>query len=138
MKYLLKDRSFEWSETAVAHEVFKLGETEGTLFEIEFTLTFSFGFLEYAHDFVWVNKDVETLLEQLHKIGGKKSGTLSALSPGLSFSYEQSEHERDVYFFSVFMDAGYMNSYMGTETGLSITLRTTWKEIKIWFASFIE
>ncbi|WP_301107485.1 hypothetical protein [Sporosarcina sp.] len=138
MKHVLKDCSHEFSETAVVHEVFALGEPEGTLFEIEFRLTFSYGFLEYGHNFVWLNEDIETLLVQLNEIGEEASGNLSALSPGVSFSYERYEHEPDTYFFSVFMDAGYINSYMGTDSGLGITLRTTLEEIKEWFENFIQ
>lgn len=43
------------------HEVFKIGELECSTFEIE--LTFSYVFLDYAHNFVWLNEDVDTLLE---------------------------------------------------------------------------
>lgn len=138
MKYILKDRYFEFSETAVTHEVFKIGESEGTLFEVEFKLTFSYGFLDYAHNFVWLNEDIETLIEQINKIGGENSGTLGTFSPGVSFSYEACEHEKGLYELSVFMDTGYINSYMGTESKLGITLTASMDEIRGWIAAIIE
>ncbi|ARK20372.1 MULTISPECIES: hypothetical protein [Sporosarcina] len=138
MEYTLKDESFDFSETEVTHEVLKIGEPEDGLFEIEFKLTFSYGFLNYSHNFVWLNQDIETLLEQLKKMDGKNNGTLSVLSPGVSFSYSQNPHDENFYEFTVFMDTGYINSYMGTESKLGITLSATREDIENWVASFLK
>lgn len=138
MEYILKDRSFEFSETEVKHEVFKVGKPEGTLFEIEFKLTFSYGFLNYSHNFVWINQDIETLSEQLKKMDENDSGTLSVLSPGVSFAYSKDPHDENFYEFTVFMDTGYINSYMGTESKLGITVTVSHEEIGNWIASFIK
>lgn len=138
MGSILRDMSYEFSETAVKHEVFKIGKPEGNLFEIEFTLTFSYGFLEYAHDFVWLNEDVEVLLKQIKEMDGKESGTFSVLSPGVSFSYSKYTHEEGIYFFTVAMDTGYINAYMGTESNLGITIKTTLTAISTWVKSFLQ
>lgn len=138
MLQTLKDQSYEFSETAVKHEVHKSGERQETVSEIEFTLTFSFGFMEYSHDFVWLNEDVDTLLLQIEKIGNGKSGTLGVLSPGISFAYERYEHEPELFFFTVLMDTGYVNSYMGTDSSLGITLRVSLSEISDWIGSLLK
>lgn len=138
MEYILKDRSHEFSETEVRHEVFNIGKPEGNLFEIEFKLTFSYGFLDYSHNFVWINQDIETLREQLKKMDENDSGTLSVLSPGISFAYSKDPHDETFYEFTVFMDTGYINSYMGTESKLGITLTVSQEGIGNWVASFIK
>ncbi|ARF13110.1 hypothetical protein [Sporosarcina ureae] len=138
MEYTLKDRSFEFSETEVKHEVIKIGEPEDDLFEIEFKLTFSYGFLNYSHNFIWINQDIETLLEQMKKMDEKNYGTLSVLSPGVSFAYLKDPHDENLYEFTVFMDTGYINSYMGTESKLGITLIVTREDIANWITSFIK
>ncbi len=135
MAYTLKDRSYEFSKTEVTHEVFKVGKREGSLFEIEFTLTFSYGFLDYSHNFVWLNEDIEILIHQMNKMDQRESGTLGTLSPGVSFSYLKDPHEKDLYEFTVYMDTGYINAYMGTESKLGITLTASKNEIKEWVAS---
>ncbi|WP_313234982.1 hypothetical protein [Sporosarcina ureae] len=138
MEYTLKDRSFEFSETEVKHEVIKIGEPEDDLFEIEFKLTFSYGFLNYSHNFIWINQDIETLLEQMKKMDEKNYGTLSVLSPGVSFAYSKDPHDENFYEFTVFMDTGYINSYMGTESKLGITLTVSREDIANWITSFIK
>jgi len=65
--------SFDFSKTEAIHEVLKIGEPEDGLFEIEFKLTFSCGFLNYSHNLVWLNQDIETLLEQLKRMDGKNN-----------------------------------------------------------------
>ncbi|PIC57863.1 hypothetical protein CSV80_06010 [Sporosarcina sp. P12(2017)] len=138
MEYTLKDRSFEFSETEVKHEVIKIGESEDGLFEIEFKLTFSYGFLNYSHNFIWINQEIETLLEQMKKMDEKSCGTLSVLSPGVSFAYSKDPHDESLYEFTVFMDTGYINSYMGTESKLGITLTVPREYIGNWITSFIK
>ncbi|PID21431.1 hypothetical protein CSV61_09400 [Sporosarcina sp. P3] len=138
MEYTLKDRSFEFSETEVKHEVFNMGELEDGLFEIEFKLTFSYGFLNYSHNFVWINQDIETLLEQLKIMDETTNGTLSVLNPGISFAYSQDPHDEYFYEFTVFMDTGYINSHMGTESKLGITLSVSREDIKNWIVAFLR
>lgn len=137
MENTLKDRSFEFSKTEVKHEVIKIGEPEDGLFEIKFKLTFSYGFLNYSHDFIWINQDVETLIEQLKKMDKKNYGTLSVLSPGVSFAYSKDPHDVNFYEFTVFMDTGYINSYMGTESKFGITLTASREDIGNWITSFL-
>lgn len=140
MSYTLKDRSFEFSETEVTHEVFLIGALDGSRYEIEFKLTFSYGFLTHTEQFVWLNDDVEILLEQVEKMHETESGTLGGFSPGISFSYEKyvDEEEEDLYAFTVHMDTGYINAFMGTESNLGITLTASKDEIKEWIFAFIK
>ncbi|AXI01026.1 hypothetical protein DV702_15660 [Sporosarcina sp. PTS2304] len=138
MKHTLKDSSFEFSETEVIYEVLNIGELEDGLFEIEFELTFSFGFLKYSHPFIWINEDIDTLVEQLKKMDEENEGTLSVLSPGVSFAYSKYPHDENVYEFTVFMDTGYINSYMGTESKFGITVVASFDDIERWILSFIK
>ncbi len=138
MEYTLKDTDYEFSETEVKHEVIRIGKFENDLFEIEFKLTCSFGFLEFAHNFVWLNEDITTLLNQIENIGEEKHGTLSVLSPGIAFSYVKYPHKDNIYEFTIHLDTGFINSDMGTGANLGLTLMTSLDEIRIWVQALLK
>lgn len=137
MSCILKDRSFDFSETEVKYEVLKLNEMEDGLTEIEFDLTFSYGFLDYTHRFVWINEDVESLVEQIEGMGQREIGSLGVLSPGISFTYEACPHEEGMYTFTILMDSGYVNSGMGTDSGIGISLYVHQEEVKQWISAVL-
>lgn len=138
MEYILRDTGYQFSETEIKHEVIRIGKPKEDLFEIEFKITCSFGFLEFSHNFVWLNEDVTSLLNQIKNIGEKERGYLSVLSPGIAFSYTKYPHQENLYEFTFHLDTGFINSDMGTGANLGLTLMTSLDEISIWIQNLLK
>ena len=131
----LYDQSYDVSATSIAHDVVRIGEKEDGLFDIEWDVTFSFGFLTHTERMLWMNEDVETLLEQLGRL--KEQGTLGTLSPGLSIAYEAYPHEEGLYRFAFWLDPGEMNSLIGTEAGFGLALLATQEALVEWLRGLL-
>ena len=125
----LEDLSIEFSETKVGLNVLeKKDET------IHFDLMLECEFLNFSHDYVWLEEDVDLVLKSIANIkrNNLEQDIISVDSPGIAFSYEQYSHDKTIYFFTVSVDLGFITSNMGTETLLSITLHTTLADFENW------
>lgn len=125
----LEDLSIKFSETKVGLNVLeKKGET------IHFDLNLECEFLNFSHDYVWLEEDVDLVLEEIANIkkNNLERDIITVDSPGIEFSYEQYPHDKTIYFFTVSVDLGFITSDMGTETLLSITLKTTLPDLENW------
>lgn len=125
----LEDLSIEFSETKVGLNVLeKKDET------IHFDLTLECEFLNFSHDYVWLEEDVDLVLKSIANIkrNNLEQDIISVDSPGIAFSYEQYSYDKTIYFFTVSVDLGFITSNMGTETLLSITLNTTLADFENW------
>ncbi|WP_144463791.1 hypothetical protein [Siminovitchia fortis] len=125
---LLKDVNYEESKTKLTTEIIRKNVVEDGITQVELKFVLNFGFGSVSRNITWTNYDIETVLSQIENIDGV--GEISALEPDLSFFY--TEVEQDQYLLYVDLDAGVINSNMGTESGVSLKMQIKKDDLLKW------
>ena len=132
---VLEDRSIQFSEAKAS-----LSLVKKTKEDIEFVLGFDCEVLHFSHKYVWLEDDIELVLNNIKEIRTQEidDSEISVDSPGIEFRCKKYEHQEGIYFVTISVDLGYLTSYMGTESLLSLSLSTTLPDFEEWIREGFE
>ncbi|MFD1168599.1 hypothetical protein [Oceanobacillus caeni] len=136
---LLKDKYYTDSKVQLDLKLNTKRQIEDTL-RLDINICFEFGFSKLESTIVWTQEDINILEKQINEISVQSPiGSLATIEPDLNFLYyllpdqeddkEPSNKELALYLT---LDSGLINNNIGTETGPTIKITTTKKELIKW------
>jgi hypothetical protein len=138
----LKDVNYKDSRVQMNMKLNKK-ETIEDLLSLDIDVCFQFGFSKIESTIVWTQEDINILEKQIMEIPNQSNiGSLTMIEPDLSFTYyiipNQEEIEdffdKEIVLF-ITLDSGHINNNMGTETGPTLKIITTYREMTKWISN---
>lgn len=135
----LKDVSYEDSKVQMDIKLNNKEQIEDIL-RLNINVCFQFGFSKIESNIVWTQEDINILEKQIMEIPNQSNiGSLTTIEPDLSFIYYIIPNQEEIEDFSdkeivlyITLDSGLINNNMGTETGPTLKIITTYHEITKW------
>ena len=138
----LKDVNYEDSRVQMNMKLNKKEKIEDLL-SLDIDVCFQFGFSKIENTIVWTQEDINILEKQIMEIPNQSNiGLLTTIEPDLSFTYYIIPNQEEIEDFSdkeivlfITLDSGHINNNMGTETGPTLKIITTYREMKKWISN---
>jgi len=138
----LKDVNYEDSRVQMNMKLNKKEKIEDLL-SLDIDVCFQFGFSKIESTIVWTQEDINILEKQIMEIPNQSNiGSLTTIEPDLSFTYYIIPNQEEIEDFSdkeivlfITLDSGHINNNMGTETGPTLKIITTYREMKKWISN---
>jgi hypothetical protein len=138
----LKDVNYEDSRVQMNMKLNKKEKIEDLL-SLDIDVCFQFGFSKIESTIVWTQEDINILEKQIMEIPNQSNiGLLTTIEPDLSFTYYIIPNQEEIEDFSdkeivlfITLDSGHINNNMGTETGPTLKIITTYREMKKWISN---
>ncbi|KKB33387.1 hypothetical protein QY96_00525 [Bacillus thermotolerans] len=113
------------------------------LLSLDIDVCFQFGFSKIESTIVWTQEDINILEKQIMEIPNQSNvGSLTTIEPDLSITYYIIPNQEEVEDFSdkeivlfITLDSGHINNNMGTETGPTLKMITTYREMTKWISN---
>ncbi|MCU9595500.1 hypothetical protein OEV82_13730 [Caldibacillus thermolactis] len=142
MMVSLKDVNYEDSRVQMNMKLNKKEKIEDLL-SLDIDVCFQFGFSKIESTIVWTQEDNNILEKQIMEIPNQSNiGLLTTIEPDLSFTYYIIPNQEEIEDFSdkeivlfITLDSGHINNNMGTETGPTLKIITTYREMKKWISN---
>ncbi|AWI11516.1 hypothetical protein LI012_13165 [Caldibacillus thermoamylovorans] len=138
----LKDVNYEDSRVQMNMKLSKKEKIEDLL-SLDIDVCFQFGFSKIESTIVWTQEDINILEKQIMEIPNQSNvGSLTTIEPDLSITYYIIPNQEEVEDFSdkeivlfITLDSGHINNNMGTETGPTLKMITTYREMTKWISN---
>lgn len=138
----LKDVNYEDSRVQMNMKLSKKEKIEDLL-SLDIDVCFRFGFSKIESTIVWTQEDINILEKQIMEIPNQSNvGSLTTIEPDLSITYYIIPNQEEVEDFSdkeivlfITLDSGHINNNMGTETGPTLKMITTYREMTKWISN---
>ena len=138
----LKDVNYEDSRVQMNMKLSKKEKIEDLL-SLDIDVCFQFGFSKIESTIVWTQEDINILEKQIMEIPNQSNvGSLTTIEPDLSITYYIIPNQEEVEDFSdkeivlfITLDSGHINKNMGTETGPTLKMITTYREMTKWISN---
>lgn len=138
----LKDVNYKDSRVQMNMKLNKKEKIEDLL-SLDIDVCFQFGFSKIESTIVWTQEDINILEKQIMEIPNQSNiGLLTTIEPDLSFTYYIIPNQEEIEDFSdkeivlfITLDSGHINNNMGTETGPTLKIITTYREMKKWISN---
>lgn len=138
----LKDVNYKDSRVQMNMKLNKKEKIEDLL-SLDIDVCFQFGFSKIESTIVWTQEDINILEKQIMEIPNQSNiGLLTTIEPDLSFTYYIIPNQEEIEDFSdkeivlfITLDSGHINNNMGTETGPTLKIITTYREMTKWISN---
>ncbi|MCU9602421.1 hypothetical protein OEV75_14615 [Caldibacillus kokeshiiformis] len=138
----LKDVNYKDSRVQMNMKLNKKEKIEDLL-SLDIDVCFQFGFSKIESTIVWTQEDINILEKQIMEIPNQSNiGSLTTIEPDLSFTYYIIPNQEEIEDFSdkeivlfITLDSGHINNNMGTETGPTLKIITTYREMTKWISN---
>ncbi|WP_368975863.1 hypothetical protein NST61_04815 [Caldifermentibacillus hisashii] len=138
----LKDVNYEDSRVQMNMKLSKKEKIEDLL-SLDIDVCFQFGFSKIESTIVWTQEDINILEKQIMELPNQSNvGSLTTIEPDLSITYYIIPNQEEVEDFSdkeivlfITLDSGHINNNMGTETGPTLKMITTYREMTKWISN---
>ncbi|MFB9976547.1 hypothetical protein [Pallidibacillus thermolactis] len=142
MMVSLKDVNYKDSRVQMNMKLNKKEKIEDLL-SLDIDVCFQFGFSKIESTIVWTQEDINILEKQIMEIPNQSNiGSLTTIEPDLSFTYYIIPNQEEIEDFSdkeivlfITLDSGHINNNMGTETGPTLKIITTYREMTKWISN---